>query len=684
MSTNRLAQETSPYLLLHKDNPVHWRPWGRDAFKEAEASNKPILLSVGYSACHWCHVMNHESFTDEETATLMNERFVNIKVDREERPDVDQVYQAAANALGNPGGWPLTIFLTPNGVPFFASTYSPKEARLGMTPFKTVLETVSNLYRDNHEPVVQNGEKLMEQLKLVFNRDMGGKVEANVLDAAAIRIGQRFDIFFGGPIGQAKFPSVTTVEVLWRAFLRSGSAQFMQLVSTTLDHMLMGGLYDHVGGGFHRYCVDERWLVPHFEKMLYDNAMILELMTSVWQFNRNTLCQDRIFATVEFLLRDMKVEDAFASSLDADSEGEEGKYYTWSEQDLDAALAGTFVQRFKAAYGVRPGGNFEGENILQRIGTTAPYPQSDADEALFKKQREMLFAAREKRVRPFRDDKVLADWNGLLIAALANAGAVFQQPDWTSAAIRAFDFVVRNLSDGNRLFHAWHKGKHGSEVFADDYAQMIRAAIRLFELNGDKRYLDYAKRWTRTLNDHFWDAALGGYFFTSDEADPLIIRTRVVYDQPTPSANGTMLAQLVKLYQITAEVAYAERADKLYLSLAGEANRTVLAVGSYFNGLETALAALQIVIVGQPDNPKTHELVAAVLGRSLPNRLLIVASPDERLPEGHPAFGKTMQNGQPAAYVCQRGTCSAPIANPVALSQALQLPARPQAGQRVQ
>ena len=684
MTQNLLADETSPYLQLHKDNPVHWYPWGPEAFQEAEAANKPILLSVGYTACHWCHVMNHESFADRETAELMNAQFVNIKVDREERPDIDQIYQAAANAMGQNGGWPLTMFLTPKGVPFWAGTYFPKEERFGSPPFRTVLESVAKLYRENPEPVAQNSDKLVQQLNQLFNRDMRGQIDASILDSAAIRTGQRFDVFFGGPIGQMKFPTVTSLELLWRAFLRTGSGQFMQLTSTTLENMLLGGLYDHVGGGFARYCVDERWTVPHFEKMLYDNAMILDLMVAVWQFNRNALCRERIAETVAFLLRDMKVEGGFASSIDADSEGEEGKYYLWTEAEIDAALMGTFAQRFKTAYNVRREGNFEGKNILRRLGSSAPFPQPEADEALLRKQREMLLAVRQKRVAPMRDDKVLADWNGLAIASLANAGAVFQKPEWTTAAIRAFDFVIRALSDGDRLYHAWHNGKRGTQAFADDYAHMIRAAIAIWELIGDKRGLDYAQRWTRTLNEHFWDNAQGGYFFTSDDADPLIVRTRMLSDQPVPSANSTMIAQLAKLYQATANSEYAQRADQLFQTFAGEASRTFMSCGTYFNALETALAGLQIVIIGPITNPKTHELAAAVLGRSLPSRLLVVASPDEPLPEGHPAFGKTMQNGQPAAYVCQRGTCSAPITNPVALSQALQLPARPQQGQPLQ
>ncbi|MBV9330126.1 MAG: thioredoxin domain-containing protein [Alphaproteobacteria bacterium] len=684
MSKNRLGDEGSPYLQLHKDNPVHWYAWGEDAFRDAEGQNKPILLSIGYSACHWCHVMNHESFADEETAAQMNAQFINIKVDREERPDVDQVYQAAANALGHTGGWPLTMFLTPKGVPFFASTYSPKEERLGMPAFRTVLASVDRSYRENPQPISESAERCVQQLNQIFNRDMRGRIDGALLDTAALRIAQRFDIFFGGPTGQMKFPTVTALEVMWRAFLRSGSPQFMQIFSTTLDNMLLGGLYDHIGGGFARYCVDERWTVPHFEKMLYDNAMILDLMVTVWQFNRNALCRDRIFETVEFLLRDLKSGDAFASSLDADSEGHEGKYYVWSEAEIDAALSGTFVQRFKAAYNVRAEGNFEGKNVLQRLGASAPYPQSDADEALLRRQRELLLAERSKRVAPMRDEKVLADWNGLALAALASAGAVFQKPEWIAAAVRCFDFVVRSHGEDGRLHHAWHDGKRGALGFADDYAHMIRAAITLWELVGGKQYLDHALAWSRTLNEHFWDHNLGGYFFTSDEADPLIVRTRMVYDQPVACANSVMIAQLAKLFLATADQQHAQRADQLIRAFAGESARAFMSMASYFSSVEVAVTGLQIVIIGAQNNPKTHELASAVLGRSLPNRLLVVAPPDDALPEGHPAHGKPMQNGQPTAYICQRGTCSAPITNPVTLSQVLQLPARPPQGQSLQ
>ncbi len=677
---NRLANESSPYLLGHKDNPVDWYTWGAEALAAAAAQNKPILLSIGYTACHWCHVMEKESFSNTQTAALMNDNFINIKVDREERPDVDSLYQASANLMGLQGGWPLTIFLTPKGEPYFAGTYYPDEERLGHPAFKKVLADVARLYREQGDQVAQATANVITQLTNLWHRDMRGPLDASLIDTGALRIAQRFDMFFGGPTGAMKFPSVVLLEVLWRAFLRSGMPQFMQLTSITLDNILLGGLFDHIGGGFARYCTDERWLIPHFEKMLNDNAMLLELMTGVWQFNRNNLCRARIEETATFLLRDMRNGDAFAASIDADSEGEEGKYYVWTEAEIDAALMGTFAAKFKTAYNVVREGSFQGRNILQRIGSPAPYPQSEADEALLAKQRELLLKVRQSRVAPAVDDKVLADWNGLAIAALANAGAVLQNAEWTTAAIRAFDFVVKALGEGDRLHHSWRAGKRSRNAFADDYAHMARAALILFEIVGDKRYLEFAKTWVRTLNEHYWDALNGGYFYTADDAEPLIVRARMVVDQPTPSANGTLLQVLTRLTMVTGDRAYAERVNTMLNGFAGEAARVWMSMGSYFNGLEYAVSDLHLVVVGPLSHPKTHELTAAILGRALPNRCLTVVGPDEVFPADHPMHGKTMVNGQPTAYVCQRQTCSAPITNPVTLSQMLQLPQRPQAG----
>jgi len=678
MSQNQLDRESSPYLLLHKDNPVHWRAWGPEALAEAEETGKPILLSVGYSACHWCHVMNHESFRDAETAALMNELFVNIKVDREERPDIDQIYQTAANAMGHNGGWPLTMFLTPQAEPYFAGTYYPNEERQGQPAFKNVLSEVARIFHEQKEPVANTAARVQQSFANLWARDLRGNLDGGVIDQVAIRIGQRFDIFYGGITGAPKFPSVELTEILWRAHLRTAVTPFLQLALTTLDGLCMGGVYDHIGGGFARYATDERWLVPHFEKMLYDSALIVDLLTLSWQHNRSALYRDRVENTLGWVLREMVLEQgAFASSLDADTDGEEGKYYLWSEAEIDAALMGTFAQRFKQAYGVRREGNFQGKNLLQRIGN-APYPMPEADEALLQKQRELLLAARLKRTPPHRDDKVLADWNGMMIASLANAGIVFRQPQWTAAAMRAFEFIANTLGDSGRLYHSWRDGKRNRQGFADDYAHMATAAFILWEATTDKKYLEHAKTWVHTLNEHYWDSQNGGYFYTSDDSDPLIVRTRSVFDQATPCANGTMVALLSRLHYATADNGYRDRANALIQAFSGEVARAFVSMGSYINGLEVALTGLQIVIVGPLGNAKTHELVNAVLGRSLPNRTLMVVGPNETLPESHPAAGKTMQNGQPTAYVCQRNTCSAPISNPVTLSQVLQLPANVQ------
>ena len=677
MSRNQLDQETSPYLLMHKDNPVHWRTWSQEALDEAQAAGKPILLSIGYTACHWCHVMNQESFSNTETAALMNESFVNIKVDREERPDIDQTYQAAIALMGGQGGWPLTMFLSPNGEAFFAGTYFPPTERAGKPSFQTVLTEVASLYRDRGDEVAQAGANNRQQLLNLWSRHNQVQLTGAPLDEAATRVGQKYDIFFGGLTGAPKFPNAGLIEMLWRAYLRSGVDQFHVLVQSTLTNMCMGGIYDHLGGGFARYSTDERWIVPHFEKMLYDNALMIDILTLVWQSSRNALYRDRIEETVEWVLREMTTEQAFASSIDADSEGEEGKFYLWTEAEIDAALAGTFTQKFKEVFCVTQGGNHQGRNVLNRLGVNATYPLPDADQALIRKQTQMLFAERAKRTAPVRDDKVQADWNGMMIAALANAGAVFRKTHWTLAAIRAFEFIEAALGDGNRLSHSWRNGKRSKLGFAEDYAHMARAAMTLWESTNDPRYLERAQAWVHTLNEHFWDMQNGGYFTTADDTDDLIGRPRSVFDQAMPCANGIMPALLSKLYLATLDPGYRGRCNAVLDAFVGEMDRAYLSMGTFINSLEIVSAGLQIVIVGPITNPKTHELASAVLGRSLPNRMLMMVDPAQQLPVGHPAHGKTMQGGVPTAYICQRMTCEQPITNPVTLSQALQLPPRP-------
>jgi uncharacterized protein len=676
MSRNQLDQSTSPYLLLYKDNPVHWYVWGPEAFEAARAQNKPIFLSIGYTACHWCHVMNHESFQDPAIAAVMNDLFVNVKVDREERPDLDQLYQTAAAHMGHTGGWPLTMFLTPNGEPYMAGGYLPRDERGELPAFKRALERGAEFYRDNPQEVAKMNQQVMQSLHSVWGRDMRSPegLPGSTLDSAAIRVGQRFDLFYGGVTGLLKFPSFALCELLWRGYLRSGAAPLQYLVQTTLDGMCLGGIYDHVGGGLARYAVDERWLIPHFEKMLFDNAQFIDILTIVWQGNRNRHFAERVEETIDWMMRELRAGDAFASSLDAESEGQEGLYYTWTEAEVDAALAGTFVQKFKEAYHVTREGNFNGRNVLNRLGLP-PYPQSDANEALFKKQRELLLAARLKRVPPMRDDKVLADCNGLAIAALTHAGMAFRRADWTAAAIKAFDFVLEHMSEGDRLFHSWRGGKRGHMGFADDYAHMARAALVLWEATGEARYLKHAEAWSNVLGDLFWDNMNGGFFYTAADDEPLMMRSRTAIDQNLPSANGTMVSVMGRLYLITGDAAWRDRSNALVQAFSTEVARNYMAIGTYLNGLELVSHSLQIVIIGPRDDTRTHELINAVLGRSLPTKTLIVLEPGDELAATHPAFGKTMMNGTPTAYICQHMTCGQPLTNPVTVSQKLQLPA---------
>ena len=526
MPANALEASLSPYLRLHKDNPVAWRTWGPEVMAEAKASGKPIFLSIGYSGCHWCHVMNEESFSDAQTAELINANFIPVLMDREERPDIDQFYQSAMPSLNLSGGWPLNLYLTPEGVPFFVHQFMPKEERLGQPAFRTVLNEGIARWTDRPDEVREQTAMLRNALETLYGVDMSAPPETVQLDLASLRVGQRYDIFFGGQVGVPKFPLACQLEMLWRAWLRSALPQYSQLLFSSLDSMLYGGLYDHVGGGFFRYCQDERWMVPHFEKMTSDNAQMIDILSGVYQVNRSALARNRAEETVAWLLRQMKLPGGgFASHLDSRSEGQEALYYVWTEAEVDAALVGTFSAKFKSMYEISREGNFYGRNLPRRL-SMASAPTSDADEALLAKQRAMLLAARDKRVPPMRDDKMLADANGLVIAALAQAGAVFERSDWVAEAVAAFNTVVATLGEGGKLYHSALNGVRGEHAFADDYANMARAALQLYEISGDKRFLAQAQAWVDKLDAHYWDDARGGYFFTPDDMESPVLRPR--------------------------------------------------------------------------------------------------------------------------------------------------------------
>jgi uncharacterized protein YyaL (SSP411 family) len=477
--TNRLAGATSPYLLQHQHNPVDWWPWGPEALAEAKRTNKPILLSVGYAACHWCHVMAHESFEDEATARVMNELFVSIKVDREERPDIDQIYMQALHLLGEQGGWPLTMFLTPAGEPVWGGTYFPPEAKFGRPAFKDVLRQVARIFREEPESIEKNRFALLASLAQKARPAGKVTIGAQELDGFSRQIGNMIDQVHGGLRGAPKFPQSPMLEMLWRAGMRSGDVRFFDTVEHTLERMCEGGIYDHLGGGFSRYSVDERWLVPHFEKMLYDNAVLLELLALGFARGGKhaALFRERARETVGWLKREMTTTGgAFSASLDADSEGEEGKFYVWGKNEIIELLGPDAGNFFARHYDVTDDGNFEGHNILNRLD--AP-ETNDRDAERLAQLREILLSAREGRVRPGLEDKVLADWNGLLIAALVNAGILFDEPDWIAMARHAFDFIAREMTRDGRLGHSWRDGKLLYRGLASDFTNMMKAALAL-------------------------------------------------------------------------------------------------------------------------------------------------------------------------------------------------------------
>jgi uncharacterized protein YyaL (SSP411 family) len=673
MDRNRLGEETSPYLLQHKDNPVHWQPWGEPVLAAAKAADKPILLSIGYAACHWCHVMAHESFENPDIAARMNNLFVNVKVDREERPDLDQIYQHALALMGEQGGWPLTMFLTPEGEPFWGGTYFPPESRWGRPGFPQVLEAMSNAYARDRDKVAKNVVALREALQRLGRPERGGSVAPELLDRIAERLLREIDQLHGG-IGTApKFPQTGILELLWRAWKRSGQAPYRDAVVKALDAMCQGGIYDHLGGGFSRYSTDARWLVPHFEKMLYDNAELVDLLTLVWQETKNPLYQQRVDETLEWVGHEMLTpEGGFASSLDADSEHEEGKFYVWTEAEIDALLGGR-APLYKQFYNVSEQGNWEGRTILNRL--MAPAAADPETEAQLAACRAILFRAREERVRPGLDDKVLADWNGLMIAAMANAGIVFERPAWIEIARDAFEFIRRGMTEPDRrLRHSWRGGRSAHPASVDDYANLCRAALALFEATGTGDFLTQARDWAALLDRHYWDAAEGGYFFAANDTEGLIARAKTAADSAVPAGNGTLVGVLSQLAMLTGEDAYQRRAAAILEAFSGELARNFFPLATLLNNVELMLNPLQIVLVGESGTPAFEALRRAVYAASLPNRTVLSVPPGGALPGNHPALGKGLVDGKPAAYVCEGLVCSLPITDPQTLLNRLTAP----------
>src|SRR5579862_553304 len=655
---NRLAHETSPYLLQHQHNPVDWWAWGPEALAEAKRTSRPILLSVGYAACHWCHVMAHESFEDDATARVMNELFVNIKVDREERPDIDQIYMAALHHLGEHGGWPLTMFLTPAGEPIWGGTYFPKTSRYGKPAFVDVLREIARLFREEPQKIETNRAALMEQLAATARKPGTATIGVAELDNAARQLGGIIDPVNGGTRGAPKFPQAALFELLWRGGLRTGEKRYFAVVDITLDHICEGGIYDHLGGGFSRYSVDERWLVPHFEKMLYDNAQLLELLAIAYRRSGKPLYRQRARETVEWLKREMTTaEGAFSASLDADSEGEEGKFYVWSLAEVMGELGSEDSEFFARHYDVTLGGNFEGHNILNRLKTME---RSEADEAPLAGLRAKLLAARATRVRPGLDDKVLADWNGLMIAALINAGVTLDEPSWLAVAARAFDFIATAMSEGERqqtrLGHSWRQGKLLVPGLASDYAAMIRAALALYEATGERNYLERALVWQRSFDAHYTDAETGGYYLTADDAEGLLLRPHSITDDATPNPNAVAAQNLLRLAALAGDDAWRERADRLIEGVLAGAGSNLFGHVATLNALDLRLRAAEIVVTGGDET-----LAKAALNLPFLDRIVLRAKTAADLPPSHPAQAKLAAAPGSSAFVCVGSACSLPV-----------------------
>ena len=665
---NRLAAEGSPYLRQHADNPVDWYPWGDEAFSVARATGKPVLLSVGYSSCHWCHVMAHESFEDPATAELMNRWFVNVKVDREERPDVDSLYMEAVTSLTGHGGWPMTVFLTPAGEPFFAGTYFPPTARHGMPSFSDVLQRVNDAWAERRDDVTSQARRITAAL------DRAGRLPATangvppgheVLAEAAVALRRAYDAAWGGFGHAPKFPQAMTLEALLRHWRNSGDDDVLAMVVNSLDCMASGGIYDHLGGGFSRYATDQRWLVPHFEKMLYDNALLLGLYTAAWQVTGKDRYRQVVTETVGYLLRDLRLDGGgFASAEDADSEGVEGKFYVWSLEEIQA-IAGDAADAAVQWYGATNEGNFEGANILWRPVRGDLQRPAEVEQA-----RRALFEARTERIRPGLDDKVLTEWNGLLIAALAVAATATGNEGWLAAAEDCGDFLLQNLRrEDGRWLRSWQAGDAERPAgarhlaCAADYAAVLDAFCRLAEATGRARWIHEARRAADDLLELFWDPAGGGLLTCGHDAEPLVAPPRDLFDNATPSASSAAARGLLRLDALVGTGAYRDRAEAILGLLGPLAGEHPSAFGNLLCALDLhAAGATEVVITGD-----RRDLLEVVHEAWLPNAVLAWGEPYDS-----PLWAERPDG---AAYVCRAYTCAAPATDPTTLRRQLEIDA---------
>jgi uncharacterized protein YyaL (SSP411 family) len=666
---NRLIFEKSPYLLQHADNPVDWYPWGEEAFAKARAEDKPIFLSIGYSTCHWCHVMEHESFEDEQVADLLNDSFVCIKVDREERPDIDSVYMTVCQLITGRGGWPLTVFLTPDREPFYAATYIPKQVMLGFIP------KLNEAWKNDRSNLLQHSGRILEQLRSVAAGGRGAALGRDDVQAAFEQLVDRFDGTHGGFGPAPKFPAPHNLMFLLRYWKRTGDEKALEMVETTLERMRRGGVFDHVGFGFHRYSTDERWFVPHFEKMLYDQAMLLMAYTEAYQATGKAEYRRVAEEIIAYVFRDMTdSRGGFYSAEDADSEGGEGKFYVWTEAELRDVLgedAGMVVQTF----GVRSDGNWveeasghrSGTNILclERPMAQAAQKLGEDEEDWWEPLRQRLFEAREKRVHPYKDDKVLTDWNGLMIAALAKAARAFDRPEFARAAARASSFILDSMKDSDGgLFHRYRDGEASIKSMVDDYAFLVWGLLELYETTFDVGYLENAIHYNEYLVEHFWDEQAGGFFFTHDDGEDLIVRTKEVYDGAVPSGNSVAALDLIRLGRITANSEYEERARSVGRAFYQHVSRGASAFTMLMSAVDFVEGpSFEIVISGKAGSDDTVRMTAELGRRFIPSKVVVFRPEREAQSVAEIApYTKSQSalDGEATAYVCRDFACELP------------------------
>ena len=683
---NRLIAETSPYLRQHAENPVDWFPWGDEAFEKARRESKPVFLSVGYSACHWCHVMEHESFEDEATAALMNESFVSVKVDREERPDVDAIYMDAVQSLTGSGGWPMSVFLTPDAVPFYGGTYFPDTSRYGMPSFSEVLKQIAALWASRRGEILEAGSALKEELErqaLGGTSATTGTLERETLDEAVRGLSRMFDRANGGWGGAPKFPQPAVTEFVLRRYQATRSEHLLDMATSTLDAMMRGGIYDQLGGGFHRYATDERWLVPHFEKMLYDNAQLARLYLHAWQITGDESYRLVVTETLDYVARELLDPDGgFYSAQDADSEGEEGRFFVWTPEQIQTALeaappdsAGD-AETLMAVYGVTPGGNFEGKSILYVAQTPAEraavsgMPESEVVSRLAR-ARQALFEARESRVKPGLDDKVIVSWNGLALCAFAEAARVLGRDDYRRIAEKNAEFVLSQMrTPGGRMLRTWRSGHAKVNGFLEDYALYAEGLVELYQTTFEPRWLDAARELADAILEHFSDPR-GGFFDTSDDHESLLLRPKGTQDGAMPSGGAVAADVLVRLTEYTGERSYADVATAALAQVHAEMVQAPLGFSRWLSALDLVLAPpAALAIVGGNVEP----MLRVVRARYRPNLVVAAAASQEAEPAIALLRGRVSLGGRTTAYLCRQFACNQPVSTAEELESLLDRP----------